>query len=150
MDEIIAIITQYFLLPALICVSGTVLVIVRSYIDKISKSLIAKNETETLGIITSMKVNFLSQVDMVVEAAVGANMSLAQELKSQNRKLTLEEISQLNNNAKAIVLNSLPEAVSDGTLLKVLGGQTALESIVDGLIEKHVIDYKIKSGKQLF
>jgi len=140
------VIVNTILAPLLIIVGSTILVVVKSYADKITNSIVSKNETEALHSVTQTKVNLLDELDTVVDAAVASNMQFAEELRAKHEKLTAEEARQLKKSAEQLIYNSLPPSLLDpnGALSKVVGGREKLESLVEGLIEKHVFQQKLE------
>jgi len=146
LSTLTSIIVNNVLAPLLLVVGSTVLVVVKKYADKVVNSIVSKNDTETLERVTSTRSQILEEIDFVVDGAVASNMQLAEELKSQKKKLTPEDVKLLNRTAIQLIYDSLPDSLTNenGTLSKIIGGKERLTSIIDGLIEKHVNDQKIE------
>ena len=150
MEEVIEVLTRTILIPAIICISGTILVILQNYLNKISKSIKEKNDQECISLRNQTKLNLINQLNIIVENAVVVNMNLAQRFKQQSGKLSKEEIDLLKNNIFSIVSRSLLNSNTNQLPIEIIGGREAFNCIIDGLIEKHVIDYKIKNKDNIF
>jgi len=143
-SNIMNIVVDKVLIPALLVIGSTILILIKGYAEKLTNSLITKNETECLTAITTAKNNLIKEVDSVVSAAVSNNMALATDLRSQHNGLTSVDVKQLNSSAKQMIQDSLPESLinDNGSLSKIMGGQKSLNALIEGLIEKHVIAQK--------
>jgi len=88
----------------------------------------------------------MEEVSEIVDVAVNANMQQAQEWKDDHGKLTATEVKKLNDEAKRLIYKTLPKSLIEegGALSTLIGGQGALSCLIDGLIEKHVIENKKK------
>ena len=139
-------VVQNILMPALLLIGSTVLIILKSYAEKITKSIIARNETACLEMITQVKNNVLTEIEKVSGIAVGANMQLAEKLKESvsTNKLTSEASQMLHQTAENAIYSALPDSLTDpkGVLSQVMGGPKALDTLVSNLIEKQVVDFK--------
>lgn len=134
------------LLPIVVIIGSSLLLIVKSYAKKVTNSIISKNELMSLDNLTSIKNNLLSEIKTIVQAAVFTNMTLAENMKTGGKKLGDVEITMLQNSAKRLVYQSLPLSLTDenGPMLKIIGGQEKLDSIINGYLEQAVIDAKGK------
>ena len=140
-------------IPIILIAGSTLLVIVKNYADKITKSIVEKNKTETeknetekLEALANTKNSLIDGIDKIVENAVCANIQLAEELKDQSkeRKLTAAQGNQLKDIAIQLIYNSLPDNLKDenNALLKLIGGKQAVDTLIKNMIEKHVIEWK--------
>ena len=147
LQSVMDIVINNILVPILLIVGSAILVLAKSYADKITKSIISKNETDQLKAMSEAANTLLDKINLVVEAAVASNMPLADKLKSEheNEKLTTEDIEMLNQSAVELVYEILPNSIMDennGILAKSLGGTVDLEKLIESLIEKHVLEQK--------
>lgn len=136
---------EHITVPIIILVGGVILAVLKPYAKKITASLTMKNEMESLEKMTQAKSNFIEQLDKLVESAVAANMQLAETMKANGHKLTDEQIQELNQSAKDLVMSSLPIDTLDpeGDLYKLIGGEEKLDKMITSLMEKHVYAYKL-------
>ena len=138
------------LMPVLMVIGSAVLVVVKSYVKRITDSMIAKNEISTLNNITSIKNNLLAEIATIVQAAVCTNMSLAQSLRQagDTNYLSDSEIVMLQNTTKELVYQALPASLTEdnGSLLKIIGGKDKLDVIINSQLEHAVINTKSKMG----
>lgn len=134
------------IVPITLILGSTIVGIVKVLGDRVTKSIIAKNEIESLERITATKTNILSELSTIVDAAVASNMRLANKMKENGQKLNDEQILELNESAKLLISNAISPSLSenDGVLLNLFGGQDKLDSIIDSLMEKFVIEEKMK------
>jgi hypothetical protein len=142
MEETMDSFVHTVLVPLIIAVGGFVLVYLKMYFKKITESTVEKNEA-----IAYQQAQ--GSVNSVVQAAIAANMRLAEEYKAdESKRLSEQEILTLNNNAKRFILQSLPSNLvdSDGVLSRTMGGKEALEKYIEGLIEKYVTEEKMKQS----
>lgn len=144
---------EHIAIPIIIVIGGAICVIVKHYADKITKSIVAKNEISELEKKNTVRKDLLSTLNTLVEAAVGSNMQLADTMKMSGEKLTQEQITELNRSAKQLIINSLPPSLTsdDGVLMEVIGGREKLDAIIGSLMEKHVYEYKLrpKDGRNI-
>jgi len=100
---------------------------------------------------TNTKNQLIDGIDKVVEAAVCANMQLAEELKDHSRehKLTPAQANQLHDATKQLIYNSLPNTLKNenGELLKLIGGKQVINTLIENMMEKHIIEWKDESPK---
>jgi 3-phosphoglycerate kinase len=133
-------------IPIILIAGSTLLVLIKSYADKITKSILEKNKIEELESMSSTKNQVLDGIDKIVEAAVCANMQLAEELKDQSKehKLTSAQANQLHDAAKQLIYNSLPKSLKDenNALLKLIGGKQVVDTLIENMMEKHIIEWK--------
>ena len=148
MDEntfqtIMDIIVGNILVPGLMIISGAILVIAKNFADRITKSVVEKNEKEAMKNQMEATQVMYGNIDSLVEAAVAQNMIHAEELKeaSTDGKLTEEEIQDLQSTAKDIVYEMLPDCLVDGEtgIMQQILGSIDLEVLMNSLIEKHVM-----------
>ena len=135
------------IIPIVLVVGSALVVVARTYVKKITDSMIAKNEVASLNNITSIKNNLLAEIGTIVQAAVSSNMSIADTLKSNaNGKLTDVEIAMLQESARKLIYQALPTNLThqDGSLMQLVGGQDKLDAIITGLLEHSVIESKAK------
>ena len=134
------------LLPILVVIGSSLLVIAKTYVKRITDSIIAKNESVSLGNIASIKNHLLAEIATIVQAAVCTNMTIAESLKTGGIKLSDTDVSMLQDSAKQLIYQSLPPSLTDeaGSMLKIIGGKEKLDSIINGALEHAVIEAKGK------
>ena len=135
------------ILPIILVIGSAIVVVARTYIKKLTDSMIAKNEVASLNNLTSIKNNLLAEIGTIVQAAVSTNMSIADTLKSNaNGKLSDAEINMLQESARKLIYQALPTNLTDqnGSLMQLIGGQDKLDAIISGLLEHAVIEAKSK------
>ena len=149
-DEFMNFLVNNVLLPLLIAIGSAMLIVAKSYIKRIMKSIEAKNDLESLMKLNEMKSTLINEIGIIVDAAVGSNMQLADKMKSENEncKLTNDQMKLLNESAKELIMKALPESLTNenGSLLNIIGGKDKLDAIIEGMLEKYVYEYKIKSS----
>lgn len=145
-SEIMNVLVQSVLIPIILIMGSGLIAIVKSYASKITNSIIERNKMEMLDYVTSTKNNVLEEMETIVQAAVLSNMQIADKMKEGGKKLAEEQINQLNEAADQMIYKALPSSLTDenGTLLKLIGGKERLDSIIDGMVEKSVIEGKAK------
>lgn len=151
MDVLIKAVVDNVVIPALVVIGSAVLVVLKSYVKKVTDSMIAQNELATLNNIASIKNHLLSEIATIVQAAVSTNMSIAEVLKSNNGGgLTDDQVAMLQKSAKDLVYQALPENLTneEGSLMKIVGGKDKLDSIIGSLLEHSVIEAKSKMCKK--
>jgi hypothetical protein len=133
-------------MPILLIIFTSIVTIAKVYAKRVVDSIVAKNELISLGNITAIKGNLLTNISTIVQAAVSSNMSLAENLKSGGNKLTDEQVAMLQDSTKQLVYKSLPPALTedDGAMLKIIGGKEQLDTIINTSLEQSVIDAKAK------
>ena len=139
---------QVILIPAMLAIGSTLLVIIKSYVQKIGQSLVAKYEMESLKSLTNVSMNLAAEIDKAVDAAVASMMVTVNRLKEENNgELSEEDAVYVKGMAKELVDQSLPNSLTeDGEILnKAIGGTEALNTLIAGLIEKHVVEQKVKA-----
>ncbi|MCM1215422.1 MAG: hypothetical protein NC548_12995 [Lachnospiraceae bacterium] len=141
---------EHITVPIIILIGGVIIAILKPYANKITTSMTMKNEMDSLEKMTKAKSNLMEQLDSLVESAVASNMQLAEDMKLNGQKLTEDQIAELNESAKNIVMVSLPIEVLDpeGSLYKLIGGEDKLDTMIKSLMEKHVYMYKLKKSQQ--
>lgn len=151
MQSIITSIVDNVLLPVLLVVGSTVLLVVKSYVNKITKSIIAKNELDALERTNSVNNHLINEISIIVESAVGSNMQLAESMKENNENgLSDDQIKELNESTLRLINNALPPSLLDNNspLLEIIGGRERLNSIIKNMIEQYVYEYKVKRSKK--
>lgn len=150
-NEIINSLVNNVLLPLLMSLGSAILIAVRNYIKRIVKSIEAKNDLESLTKLNEMKSLLLNEIGTIVDAAVGSNMQLADKMKSDNEdhKLTEDQVNELSKAARTLIMSALPPTLTEenGSLLNIIGGKDRLDTIIDGMLEKYVYEYKIKTSE---
>lgn len=144
---IIGAIGDHIIVPIIMAIGVGILFVLKHYIDKISKSIVAKNEISAMEKQSTVRKELLTTLSTIVEAAVGSNMQIANAMKANGEKLTPEQISELNQSAKKLVINSLPPSLTNdgGVLLEIIGGREKLDAVIDSLMEKSVYEYKVRA-----
>lgn len=139
------------IIPVIIALATAIVFIAKSGFNRISKSITAKNELAAMESQQAIREKLVAMIDDSVKAAVASNMSTVEELKKNNHKLTGNEIQELNESAKQLVLNTLPPELTDedGTLLSILGGTAKLDGLITSLIEKYVYEYKLIKAENI-
>lgn len=138
---------QVILIPALLAIGSTLLVIIKSYVQRIGQSLVAKYEMESLKSLTNVSMNLTAEIDKAVDSAVASMMVTVNRLKEENNgELSEEDAVYVKGMARELVDQSLPDSLTtDGEILnKAIGGTEALNTLIAGLIEKHVVEQKVK------
>ncbi len=133
-------------IPILAAFGAIIVGLINSFAKKITASIVAKNDAESLEKVFATKSYVIQEIDKIVEAAVASNMQIAEDMKRAGQKLSEEQITQLQESAKELVLNSLPASLTEesGSMIQVIGGQDKLYALISALLEKHVYEYKIK------
>lgn len=133
-------------IPILAAFGGIIVYLIKSFADRITKSIVAKNEAASMEKVFETKSYIIKEIDGIVAAAVASNMQIAEDMKKAGQKLTEEQIEQLQNSAKELVLNSLPASLTEesGSMIQIVGGQDKLYSLINALMEKYVYEYKLK------
>lgn len=137
------------IMPMIVAGCTALFVMIRKYVKRIAEAIEAKIELEMLVKTNEVKSQLLSEIDKMVESAVGSNMQLADQMKSVGIKLTDDQKAELQLKAKNLVKNSLPITLTDndGVLMKLVGGPERLDNIIDASIEKFVYKYKLAKKK---
>lgn len=136
---------DHIFVPVMIVIGTALVIVVKHYADKIAKSIVAKNEISSMSKENTVRNELIKTLDEMVKAAVASNMDLSKKLKENGRKLTDNEIMELNNTVTTLVMNSLPPSLTndDGVLLEIIGGRDKLDAIIRSMMEKYVYEYKI-------
>lgn len=147
-DESIVIITN-ILKPLVLSGLGWLSVYLTKCAKRVIESIEAKNELENMSRVNEMRSNLLKEIETSVKAAVGSNMQIANKMKERGKKLTDDQISELQNSAKKLIMDSLPESLTTegGTLLKIIGGKDKLDITIDNMLETAVYEYKMKNNE---
>lgn len=137
--------------PVLIAIGTGIALIVNKYFDKITKSIEVKHEIESIEKRMKTRKEILETLRPTVEAAVASNMQLAEKMKERNGKLNENDIRELNESAKNLVMNTLPKSLSedDGVLLEIIGGREQLDTAIKIMIEQYVYEYKLKTTSSM-
>ena len=148
MDNLIQLILDNLAVPIMFAIGGGIAMWIGKWTDKIGNSIAVKNEIESIEKRTKARKDILEALRPAVEAAVASNMQLANTMKERNDKLTDDDIKMLNDTAKDLVLNTLPESLTseDGELLKIIGGRSQLDAAISVMIEQYVYEYKLKTS----
>lgn len=147
--QIFQVILDNLAVPILLAIGGGLAVIATKWTDKIGNSITVKNEIESIEKRMKTRQDILNTLRPTVEAAVASNMQLASTLRQTNGKLKEEDVELLNNSAKELVLNTLPDSLTeeDGVLLDIIGGRDQLEAAIKIMIEQYVYEYKLKASQ---
>lgn len=142
-------IEEHVLLPVIIAFGAAILLICKHFFDKISKSIVAKNEISEMDKQASIRNKLMITLQESVKTAVASNMQTASAMKSGGRKLEEYQIQELNNSAMNIVLGSLPPSLTEegGVLLDFIGSKEKLNGLISAMIEKYVYEYKLSEMK---
>lgn len=139
------------MLPLIVALGALIIVVIKGFTDKIGKSIIAKNEAESIKQKFSAKSYLIEQISEIVKSNVASNMPLSNYYKEMNRsdELTREQGNELKNNAIKLIMASLPGDVNDpnSEIYKLVGGNTQLETLIDSLLEKYVYEYNLEQEK---
>lgn len=132
--------------PLIVAIGGVVVYLFKSFADRITKSIIAKNEAASLEKVFSVKSYVIQQISTIVDAAVASNMQIVDDMKKAGQKLTDDQIAQLQQSVKELVINSLPGSLTEesGSMIQIIGGQDKLYALIDALLEKSVYEWKIR------
>lgn len=137
---------DHIFIPILIAIGAAMLYVIKHYADKISKSIVAKNELAAMEKENTARKEILNTLSTMVESAVASNMQLADAMKKNGAKLNEDQIAELNRSAKQLVINTLPPSLTNegGVLLEIIGGREKLDAIIQSMMEKYVYEYKIR------
>ena len=137
-------------IPILACLGGIIVFVLKSLGDRVTKSIVAKNEAASLEKVFAVKTYVMQEISTVVDAAVASNMQIADDMKRAGQKLTEEQVQQLQESAKTLVVNSLPASLTEenGSMIQVIGGPDKLDALITAMIEKSVYEYKIKKANR--
>ena len=146
MSQLLSSIMDNIMSPILAVLGVALVFIFKNRFDKISKSIVAKNEIAEMKNKNTIRKELMEIIASNVEAAVASNMQIAAAMKSGGRKLTDADVKTLNESAKTLIMNSLPDSLTkEGEPLNdIIGGTTKLHTIIDALMEKYVYEYKVK------
>lgn len=147
--EFIEMIKQQLVLPLIVTFIGGLVYFGKKYMDQISRSILAKNEMTVLEKESQLRNQVLQTISESTKSAVAYNMETANSIKAEGRYLTEDEITELNESAMNIVLNSLPPSLTeeDGVLLKLIGNKEKLIALIKSYMEKYVYEYKMKNNQ---
>ena len=135
------------MVPVIVIIAGALIAIFQPKINKIVQKHLAKEDMKELNEENTIRKDLLELIDRQVKSAVAANMSLANYIRRENNgDIPDEEGKKLAENAKQLVMNSLPVSLTDkdGNLNKILGGTDRLEAIIETSLKKYVYEYKFK------
>jgi len=149
MNEVITTILNNLVLPAIIAAAGIIIAICNKLVNSVSKSIELKNELYMLQKQIEIRNKLINIIGEHVKIAVASNMMLANDFKKEgDGYLTEEQQHQLQNNAKKIINDSIASMLgADSRLLEVLGGEDALNAIINAMIEKYVYEYKLEQKR---
>ncbi|MDE7346511.1 MAG: hypothetical protein K2N48_07200 [Muribaculaceae bacterium] len=134
------------MVPFVVIIFGIFLGVAKHYADKLVAIFTERHKVESVEKIARARESLVKELDTNVQAAVASNMDMADKMKAAGHKLTDEEILQINSSAKEIVFRTLPQEISGMTPSEILGGDTVTNALINSLMEKHVLEYKIKRG----
>ena len=135
------------MVPIIVIFAGALIAIFQPKINKIVQKHLAKEDMKEINEENTIRKDLISLIDSQVKSAVAANMSLANYIRRENNgDIPDEEGKKLAENAKQLVMNSLPVSLTDkdGNLNKILGGTDRLEAIIETSLKKYVYEYKFK------
>ena len=135
------------MVPVIVIIAGALIAIFQPKINKIVQKHLAKEDMKEINEENTIRKDLISLIDSQVKSAVAANMSLANYIRRENNgDIPDEEGKKLAENAKQLVMNSLPLSLTDkdGNLNKILGGTDRLEAIIETSLKKYVYEYKFK------
>lgn len=143
----IQMIEEHVILPIIIAFGAAILIICKHFFDKISKSIVAKNEISEMQKQVSIRNELMNTIQEAVKTAVASNMQTANAMKSGGRKLDEDQIKELNDNAMKLIIGYLPPSLTEegGLLLEYIGSREKLDNMIYAMIEKTVYDYKINT-----
>lgn len=131
--------------PLIVAIVGIGVTIITIMGNRFVKNVEAKTALTKAMKKDSARIDAIKYIETTVEAAVAANMQMANKMKASGHKLTPEESRLLNERARRTIYASLPPEFDDGgVLLALIGNREKLDNIIDNLIEKYVYEYKIK------
>ena len=70
MELILDSIIQYILLPALMIIGGAILLVVKKYAEKITDSILRKNEIEESDLRNKVKSNIITEIDNIIQTII--------------------------------------------------------------------------------
>lgn len=145
MAEVISAIMENLVVPLIVAIAGIVITLASKYLEKFSAGIELKNSLYSLEKQVSIKNKIIEILSSEIKSAVASQMSSANEMKEANGgKLTTEQQEALRTTAKLLVTKSLSALLSSNeSLMEMLGGEEAVEELIDTLIEKYVYEYKI-------
>ena len=135
------------MVPIIVIIAGALIALFQPKINKIVQKHLAKEDMKEINEENTIRKDLISLIDSQVKSAVAANMSLANYIRRENNgDIPDEEGKKLAENAKQLVMNSLPVSLTDkdGNLNKILGGTDRLEAIIETSLKKYVYEYKFK------
>ena len=135
------------MVPVIVIIAGALIALFQPKINKIVQKHLAKEDMKEINEENTIRKDLISLIDSQVKSAVAANMSLANYIRRENNgDIPDEEGKKLAENAKQLVMNSLPVSLTDkdGNLNKILGGTDRLEAIIETSLKKYVYEYKFK------
>lgn len=145
MEELITTLMNNLVLPAIVAISAVVISMANKFIKNLTKNLNIKTDLLLLEHQLNIRNKFTAAIEESVKTAVGANMSSAEDMKQNGGVLFPEEQEFLINKAKETVNTSIRSLLGeDSELLNAIGGEEALNVMIDALIEKYVYEYKKK------
>lgn len=135
------------MVPVIVIIAGALIAIFQPKINKLVQKHLAKEDMKEINEENTIRKDLIALIDSQVKSAVAANMSLANYIRRENNgDIPDEEGKKLAENAKQLVMNSLPVSLTDedGNLNKILGGTNRLEAIIEASMRKYVYEYKFK------
>lgn len=146
-SEIWNTIMDSLIVPIIVAFATFIAIIGKSCANRITKSIITKNEIATMESQAALRERLIAIIDNVVKSAVASNMQMAESMKETSKKLSEEQITQLNESAMNLIMSSLPPEFTDpeSEIYKLIGGESRLDAIIKSTMEKYVYEYKIKT-----
>lgn len=135
------------MVPVIVIIAGALIAIFQPKLNKLVQKHLAKEDMKEINEENTIRKDLITLIDSQVKSAVAANMSLANYIRRENNgDIPDEEGKKLAENAKQLVMNSLPVSLTDkdGNLNKILGGTDRLEAIIETSLKKYVYEYKFK------
>lgn len=144
---------DHLMVPILGAIGAGIAIYVTRLANKIDKRKEIKDEIDSIGKRTKARKEILDSLRPMVEGAVASNMQLANTMKEhRGGKLSDSDIVELNNSAMELIMNTLPNSLTDedGILLEIVGGQNQLQTAIKVMMEQYVYEYKLKqpAGKK--
>ena len=133
------------MVPIIVVFGAAFIAIIKPKVDKFVTTMVARADMDEIAKENTVRRDLIALIDERVQSAVASNMSIARAIKSTyGGVMPPEQGKALSDNAKKLVMNSLPVALTDedGSLNKIIGGTDRLQAIIESSLEKHVYEYK--------
>lgn len=140
------------MIPVVVALGALIVMIIKGYTDKISKSVLAKNYAEEVKLTFEANNKLMDEIATIVKSCVAANMEIANYMKEENLRktgdysLSDEQIISLQKKSHITVYAQLPGSLinEDSNMCKLIGGIDQLNVLIDTFIERYVYEYKLK------